>query len=284
MKAPPFDYAKPSELTGVFSLLERHGDDARILAGGQSLLATLNMRLSEPVLLIDLSAIDGINGIALKSDCVRIGAMTRHSDIEDSPLIKKHLPLLSMAVSHVAHRAIRNRGTIGGSIAFADPSAEYPACAVALDAVIVLTSTQGERRVHASDFFLDLYTTAIMPNEIITACEFPLQTPDVRYAFDELARRHGDYAIVGLATTAHISAGITNNLILVFMGVGNIPVRAKMAEAAINGKILNAETLNAAKIALNSDLQPAADLYNSAETKLYLAGVLMRRLLERLAA
>ncbi len=283
MKAPPFDYAKPTALAEVFPLLEKHGDDARIIAGGQSLLATLNMRLSEPTLLIDLGAIDGLRGITLQNDCVRVGAMTRHSDIEDSPLIAKHVPLLSMAVPHVAHRAIRNRGTIGGSIAFADPAAEYPACAIALDASIVLAGKRGERRVKASDFFLDLYTTAMAPDEIITACEFPLQ-PATRFAFDELARRHGDYAIVGLAAAARIDAGIATDVRLVFLGVGNTPVRARAAEAAIEGKAPNTATLAAAKTALAGELSPAADLYNSAQTKLHLADVLMRRTMARLAA
>lgn len=284
MKAPSFDYAKPTSLAGVFPLLETHGDDARIIAGGQTLLATLNMRLSEPALLIDLSAIDGLRGITLQKNCVRIGAMTRHSEIEDSALIAKHVPLLSMAVPHIAHRAIRNRGTIGGSIAFADPAAEFPACAVALDATIILASKRGERRVKALDFFIDLYTTALAPDEIIAACEFPLRPPSMRFAFDELARRHGDYAIVGLAAAMQLDAGVATDVRLVFLGIGSIPVRALAAEAAIEGKTPDAETLRAAQTALAAGLSPAADLYNSATTKHHLAGVLMRRVTQQLLA
>ncbi|WP_292935366.1 xanthine dehydrogenase family protein subunit M [Noviherbaspirillum sp.] len=284
MKAPAFDYVKPSSLAQVFSLLETHGDDARIIAGGQSLLATLNMRLSEPQLLLDINAIPGLSGITLHSDCVQIGALTRHCDIEDSALIAEHVPLLAMAAPFVAHRAIRNRGTLGGSIAFADPAAEWPTCAVALDASIVLASRSGERRVKAKDFFQDLYTTAMEPGEIVTACEFPLQPRAMRFAFDELARRRGDYAIVGLAASGQFADGLLRQVRLVFLGTGNIPLRARAAETAIEGKSLNADTFEAARTALATELHPAADLYHSAEAKQHLASVLMRRLLQRLAA
>lgn len=284
MKAPPFDYAKPATLSEVFPLLEAHGDRARIIAGGQTLLATLNMRLSEPEMLIDLSAISDLKGISLQSDCVRVGAMTRHSDIEDSALIAQHVPLLSMAVPHIAHRAIRNRGTIGGSIAFADPAAEFPACAVALDATIILVSQQGERRVKALEFFQDLYTTAMEPNEIILACEFPIRQKTQRFAFDELARRHGDYAIVGLAAAGELKAGAMTGVRLVFLGTGSTPVRAFAAEAAIEGRVPGAQVIDAAQAALATELSPNADLYHSAKAKLHLAGVLMRRSMEQLAA
>jgi carbon-monoxide dehydrogenase medium subunit len=282
MKAPPFDYLKPSTLTEVFSLLQQHGDTARILAGGQTLLATLNMRLSEPGVLIDLRDVPGLHGISLQAHCVRIGAMTTHSEIEDSPLLASHAPLLSAAAPHVAHRAIRNRGTLGGSLAFADPAAEWPACAVALNAVLVLASMRGQRRVHAADFFRELYSTALAPDEIITACEFPLTPPNMRFTFDELARRHGDYAIVGLAAAARLDDGVLSAIRLVFLGTGNIPIRARAAEAALEGKRADPENLAASVRALTDELLPAADLYNDAKTKLHLAGVLLRRSVARL--
>lgn len=284
MKAPSFDYIKPASLSEVFALLETHGDQARILAGGQTLLATLNMRLSEPQVLLDINAVPGLSGISLQRDYVRIGAMTRHSEIEDSALVAAHAPLLAMAAPFVAHRAIRNRGTLGGSIAFADPAAEWPSCAVALDARIVLAGRAGTRRVQARDFFLDLYTTAIEPGEVITALEFPLAAPSMRFAFDELARRRGDYAVVGLAACGQLSDGMLRQPALVFLGTGTVPLRARAAEAAIEGKPLNADTLEAARLALASELNPVADLYHSAEAKGHLAGVLMRRLLQRLVA
>jgi carbon-monoxide dehydrogenase medium subunit len=284
VKAPSFDYVKPASLNEVFSLLEKHGDGARILAGGQTLLATLNMRLSEPQLLIDINGVRGLSGISLQENCVRIGAMTRHSEIEESHVVARHMPLLAITAPHVAHKAIRNKGTLGGSIAFADPAAEWPCCAAALEAVIVMASKRGLRRVRAGDFFQELYTTDMAPDEIIVACEFPLQAASARCAFDELARRHGDYAIVGLAAVAQVTDKTLRQLRLVFLGAGNIPVRARAVEASLEGKRLSPETLAAAKVALTGELAPAADLYNSAEMKLHLAVVLMNRILERLTA
>lgn len=284
MKAPPFNYLKPSSLAEVFSLLEQHGDTGRLIAGGQTLLATLNMRLSEPQVLIDLQDVPGLRGISLQERCVRIGAMTTHSEIEDSPILAKHMPLLSATAPHVAHRAIRNRGTLGGSIAFADPAAEWPACAVALDAVLVLDSKRGQRRVNAIDFFQELYNTALAPDEVITACEFPLAPPNMQFSFDELARRHGDYAIVGLAATAQLDGNVLREIRLVFLGTGNIPIRALAAEAALEGTCAGAEQVAAAVTALTGELLPAADLYNDAKTKLHLACVLLRRSVAKLSA
>lgn len=284
MKAPSFDYVKPSTLSEVFSLLQEHGDTARIIAGGQTLLATLNMRLSEPRLLIDINGVRGLSGISVQENCVRIGAMTRHSEIEESHLIAAHMPLLAMTAPHVAHKAIRNKGTLGGSIAFADPAAEWPCCAVALDAVIVMASQRGLRRVNAGDFFQELYTTDMASDELIVACEFPLQPLTTVCAFEELARRHGDYAIVGLAAVAQASGKTLSNVRLVFLGAGNIPVRARAVERALEGKPLGPELLVAAQKALAGELAPAADLYNSAEMKLHLANVLLNRTLAKLTA
>jgi carbon-monoxide dehydrogenase medium subunit len=288
VKSPQFDYVKPSSLNAVFSLLEQHGDSARIMAGGQTLLATLNMRLSEPQLLIDISAVPGMRGISLQEKAVRIGAMTRHSEIEESQLIAQHMPLLAMAAPHVAHKAVRNRGTLGGSIVYADSAAEWPCCAVALDAVLLLASKRGLRRVLARDFFLELYSTALQPDEVLLACEFPLPSDSTRYAFDELARRHGDYAIVGLAASAQVQVQVQANTLsqlhLVFMGVGNTPVRASAAERALEGQPLTEATRQAASAALSADMAPTADLYNSAAMKMQLARVLLQRLLTRLTA
>ena len=284
MKAPPFDYVNPADLATVSSLLRQHGDAARLIAGGQTLLATLNMRLSEPKVLIDLKDVPGLRGISLQAACVRIGAMTTHSEIEDSPLLARFLPLLTAAAPHVAHRAIRNRGTLGGSLAFADPAAEWPACALALDAVLILESDRGRRRVAAADFFKALYSTALAPDEIITACEFPLPAPNMCFTFDELARRHGDYAIVGLAATAEREGEVLRAIRLVFLGTGDIPMRARETEKILEGKPIDAGKLALAAEALAGELLPAADLYNDAATKLHLAGVLLRRGVMHLSA
>lgn len=277
MKAAPFAYARASDLAEVCALLRRHGDDARVLAGGQTLLATLAMRLSQPSILIDIGAVEALKGMALVGDVLRIGSATRHVEIERSALVAERAPLLAMAAPHVAHAAIRNRGTIGGSIAFADPAAEWPACAVACDAALVLSDGTAERRVAASDFFLDLYLTALRPAEIIVAIEFPLPSASRGFAFAELARRHGDYATVGLALGFDLADGRIGDPRLVFFGVGNTPVRAHAAEAALTGTTGEATALAAAVAALDDDLAPTADLHTSAESKRHLAGVLLRR-------
>lgn len=279
MKAPDFDYVKPDSLDQVHALLEEYGDDARILAGGQSLLSTLNLRLSEPRLLIDIGGLAPLRGIALAGDTIRIGALTRHSEIEDSPLLAQHAPLMAMAAPHIGHKAIRNRGTLGGSIAHADPSAEWPACMVALDASIVLLGKKGERRVKADEFFRDLYSTALAPGEIVTACEIQPSSTAMRYGFGELARRRGDFAIVGLAAAARMSAGKIGQVRLVFFGTGNVPMRARAAESSLAGRRLDDAAVAAAQTALAVELQPTADLYHGAATKQHLACVLMRRVL-----
>ncbi|MDP2640522.1 MAG: xanthine dehydrogenase family protein subunit M [Betaproteobacteria bacterium] len=284
MKAPEFSYVKPGSLGEVFDLLDRHGDRARVLAGGQSLLASLNLRLSEPELLVDITGVPGLSGIAVSGQTVRIGALTTHRQIETSAQIARHLPLLAQAVRNVAHAAIRNVGTFGGSIALADPAAEYPACAVALDATFVLAGRAGERRVKAREFFRGLYETALNPGELVTAGEFPLAAADYRSVFLELARRHGDYAIVGLAAHARVAGGRISDARLAFLGAGSTPVLAVRAAAAIEGRQPDAQAIAAAQATLAEELEMLADLYSSRATKLHLARVLLGRALGALAA
>jgi aerobic carbon-monoxide dehydrogenase medium subunit len=261
LKAPSFAYAKPQSLAEVFDLLERPG--AKVLAGGQSLIPALNMRLSSPELLVDITGLSPLRGITLEQGVVRIGALTTHADIEKSAQIEKHAPLLAQAVRHVAHPAIRNRGTLGGSIALADPAAEYPACMLALEATIVVAGKTGERLVKAEEFFTGLFEVDLRPGELVTAVEFPAQLKDQRSVFLELARRHGDYAIIGLAAYKGRSTRF------VFCGAGATPVLAKQASSA--------RDLDTAVSLLAKDLSPPADLYNSSATKLHLAKVLLGR-------
>ncbi len=263
MKAPSFAYAKPRTLEEVFALLKEHGEGARLLAGGQSLIPSLNMRLSSPEILVDISGLPGLKEISLDQDVLRLGARVTHAQIERSELVAKHVPLLAEAVKHIAHPAVRNRGTLGGSLALADPAAEYPACALALDASIIVRSDKGERPVRAKQFFKGLFETDLKPGELIVAMEVPVQLAGERSVFLELTRRHGDYAIVGLAA---FRGGETR---LAFLNVGPTPVLAK--NAALK------KTLAEAKEALKADLLPSADLYHSAATKLHLAGVLLER-------
>jgi len=284
MKAPAFSYARPSRLADVLALLERHGDDARLLAGGQTLMATLNMRLSEPTLLIDMQSVTELKGLQLSGNVLRIGAMVTHSDVEASALVARHAPLLTLAAPHIAHRAIRNLGTFGGSIAYGDPAAEWPACLLALDGVVVIRSRAGQRRIAASDFFTGLYTTALAANEVIVACEIPLATPGQRIAFDELARRHGDYAVVGLAASAQWTQGKLDQVRLAWLGTGHMPLRSIATEQVLQGQRLSDPLLTQAVQTLRNELQTEADLTHSAAAKQHLAGVMLKRCLKALAA
>lgn len=284
MKAPSFDVVRAASLPQVFDLMRQHGDAARLLAGGQTLVATLNMRLSEPALLIDINALAELRGIALAGKTLRIGALTTHAEIEASTLVAQHAPLLAQAAPHIAHRAIRNLGTWGGSLAYADPAAEWPACVLALDATLVLRSATAERRVVARDFFQGLYTTAMRSDELLVACELPLLAPDERQVFDELARRHGDYAIAGLAARALCRGGRLAEVRLAFLGLEDRPVRAPKTEALLNGQAPDDAVLARAERELRTELQPLGDLTNGPDTKRQLAAVLMRRAVRRLSA
>ena len=199
MKPAAFAYAKARSLDDAIRLMGEHQGEARLLAGGQSLIATLNMRLSHPSLLVDINDIAGLDGVRVSGGMVEVGALTRHVTLERSSDIAKHAPLIARAMPHVAHPAIRNRGTIGGSLAYADPAAELPACLVALDGEIDIVGASGKRSVKAGDFFKGLFETALGPHDVLTAVRFPAATAQTRVGFAELARRHGDYAIVGLA-------------------------------------------------------------------------------------
>lgn len=282
MKAPSFAYARPDSVAEALALLASHGDAARVLAGGQSLLPSLNMRLSSPRLLVDITGLTELVGIRKQGGVLRVGALTRHSEIERSEEIARHVPMLAQAAPHVAHVAIRNAGTLGGSIALADPAAEYPACVLALEAMLVVAGADGERRVAARDFFRALYTTALAPDELLLAVEFPLLQRGYRSAFVELARRHGDYAIVGLAAHGRVENKAISDLRLAYLGVGATPVRARKAAAAMEGRTCEAQSVAAAQAALGEDLDPSPDLYHSAAAKLHLARVLTGRALAAL--
>jgi aerobic carbon-monoxide dehydrogenase medium subunit len=280
MKAPRFAYARPASVAEALALLDKHKDDARVLAGGQSLVPMLNFRVAAPKVLVDINRISALGGIKVTKSHVRIGALTRHADLERSADIAKHLPLVAAAMPHIAHPAVRNRGTFGGSCALADPAAELPACALALGATFVVAGKKGERRVAAEDFFRGLYATALKPGELLVAAEFPLPKPGSRSAFGELARRHGDYAVVGVAAHGSMQGGKFFDMHVAFFGVGDRPQRARRFEKALEGQ----SSADGALEKLDSDLAPRADLYSSAATKLHLAKVLAGRVLGELAA
>lgn len=282
MKPAPCAYFRAESVEQVFDLLARYGEEARVLAGGQSLIATLNLRLSAPAVLVDINGLRELEGLSVEDGALRLGALTRQRALERSGDIARHARLIRMAMPYVAHPAIRNRGTLGGSIAFADPAAELPACAVALGAQIELQGAAGRRTVAASEFFRGLYDTDLRVNELVTAISVPL-ADDHRSGFAELARRHGDYAVVGLAAHAGVAEGALADARLVFFGVGVKPVLATAAGVALEGRQPDGEAVAAAQEALAEDLDPTDDLNASAAMKMHLARVLTARVLGQLA-
>lgn len=284
MKAPRFAYIRAESLDQVLSLLAEHGDDARILAGGQSLMPTLNMRLSQPTVLIDINKLDALAGISLDGDEVRIGALTRHAETLRSPIVAEHLPLVAEAMTHVAHVAVRNRGTFGGSIALADPAAELPACVVALGGRFVLASTRGERTVEARAFFKGLYETERTDDEVLTEIRIPVIKKGYASAFMELARRHGDFALAGVCCHAKVDGATLSDVSLAYFGSDDRPRFAEAAIAAAEGKPWSDTVKAEVADALGGDLDPIGNFHASAATRLHLAKVLTGRALDRLVA
>jgi carbon-monoxide dehydrogenase medium subunit len=286
MKPAPFAYHRPSTLEEAFDLLDRYGPEGRLLAGGQSLVPALNMRLATPAAVIDINRLHGLDGIRLAPEGLVIGALVRQEALERSPLVAEHAPLIAQAVPHIAHLAIRTRGTVGGSLALADPAAELPACVVALDATIRAARRGRVREIRAADFFQGIYTTALEPDEILTEVVIPPRAAGWRSRFEELARRHGDYALVGLAAHGRLVAdGPASRWAetrLVFTGVGLAPVRAARAEAALAVRLADASARAAAAAAVAGDVDPPSDVHASAALRRHLAGVLLRRVLAAL--
>jgi len=275
LKPAPFAYAKARSVGHAIELLAT--EDARLLAGGQSLIATLNMRLSEPALLVDINGVGGLDRISLQNAHVEIGALVRYAQAERSAEIARAAPLIALALPHIGHPAIRNRGTIGGSLAFADPAAELPACMLALGGEIDIAGPTGPRTVKADDFFAGLFETALGAQDVLTAIRVPAATADTRVGFAEFARRHGDYAMVGVATCAKAEGKRLAGIRLAYFGVGATAVRARKAETALaNGDI------EAAVNALDGDLDPPDDVHASGAVKMHLAGVLLRRVARQL--
>lgn len=272
MKAARLSYARAASVDEALALLAEGGDAARVIAGGQSLVPALNLRLMEGPLLVDIGRIETLRGIAFANGVLRLGALTRHAELERDTLVAAHAPMLAQAAPLIAHAAIRAKGTLGGSIAHADPASELPACLVALDATVEVIGVGGARRIAAADFFLGLFDTALAPGEIVSAVEIAAAQAGRRFAVRELARRSGDYAIAGLALAARPRGGVLADPRAVFFGVGDRPVRALSAEAA-----LALGDIEAACDALDDDLDPPADLQGAPAFKRQLARTLLRR-------
>lgn len=276
MKASAFSYARATSVVNALELLVAHGDKAKVLSGGQSLMPAMNLRLISPELIVDIGELSELRGIAVKGDVLTIGALTRHVDLLRSPEIAAHAPLLTEAVAHVAHPAIRNKGTIGGSLAHADPASELPACMVALDATIIVRSQTGARRIAALDFFKGVYETALSAQELLVSVELPVARKNSTYFFHEFARRHGDYAIAGLAAQAIVAGGMFADLRLAFFAVGNRPILAGAANKLVNVAMTPA-VLSEASTVLGEELDPQDDQQASAPMRRHLAKVLLAR-------
>ncbi|MDB5582656.1 MAG: molybdopterin dehydrogenase [Bradyrhizobium sp.] len=276
MKAAAFAYARATSVVNALELLRAYGDRAKVLSGGQSLMPAMNLRLISPELIVDIGELAELRGIAVASGVVRIGALTRHVDLLRSPDIAAQAPLLTEAIAHVAHPAIRNRGTIGGSLAHADPASELPACMVALNATIIVRGQAGERRVAAADFFKGIYETDLSAQELLISVELPVAARSSVHFFHEFARRHGDYAIAGLAAQAVVGKDVFTDLRLVFFAVGDRPILAKAASRLV-GVTITPAVLAGASTALGEELDPQDDQQASASMRRHLAKVLLVR-------
>jgi carbon-monoxide dehydrogenase medium subunit len=276
MKASAFSYARATSVVNALELLATHGDRAKVLSGGQSLMPAMNLRLISPEWIVDIGDLAELRGIAVTGDVLRIGALTRHVELAKSPDVAMHARLLTEAIAHVAHPAIRNRGTIGGSLAHADPASELPACMVALNATVIVSGSAGERRIAAGDFFTGIYETALSPQELLIAIELPLALTNSVHFFHEFARRHGDYAILGLAAQAIVKDETFADLRLVFFAVGDRPVSVSAAAKLVKTAITPA-ILSDASVALGEELDSLDDQQASAAMRRHLAKVLLVR-------
>ena len=281
MKPPSFDYHAPKSAADALELLGRYGADARLLAGGQSLVPLLNFRLSAPAVIVDLNRAADLAYIKEEDGQVRMGAMTRQRAIEFSPLVKSRLPLLAEATRWVGHLPTRTRGTIGGSLAHCDPAAEYPAVAAALDAELVIRGSAGERVVRAAEFFVGFMTTAVQPGEMLVEVRMAAQAPDSGSAFEEFSRRHGDFAIVGIAAMVAVDGDRCRSARLAACGAGPTAMRLRAAEEILEQGGVGERNIDDAAARAAELVDPSADLHASAEYRRHLTRVLTRRALKR---
>ena len=283
MKPAKFAYQAPQTLNEALALIAEHGDDAKLLAGGQSLIPVMNFRLAQPEMLIDLNGTQGLDELSLAADgSLEIGSMVRQSALEKSDLVKEHAPLIHMTMPWVAHSQIRNRGTIGGSLAHADPAGELPVLMVTLQAEFELQKVGSLRRVSAEDFYIDLFETALEPDEILTKIIIPAKPERTGYAFHEVARRHGDYAMAGVAASLTLNKGnVCEDARLVYLNVGPIPMQGKAAAELLIGQTITDELIErAAEHGAAHEIEPTGDIHASADYRRHLAKVLGKRALK----
>ncbi len=283
MKPAKFDYYAPTTRDEALELLGQHGYDAKVLAGGQSLMPMMNLRLARPAVVVDINRVDGLSGIASDGGGLTIGAMTRQRQIERSSEVSARFPVISAAIPHIAHFQIRNRGTIGGSLAHSDPAAEIPALCVALDSEITAASSSGERTIAAGDFAQGVLTTALEPEELLTQVRLPALDGDGewRWGFREVCRRDGDFALVGAIALLRVGGGgVCQEARITMFAVGDGPMRMSEAEASLLGKVVDADARAEAAVLVSAAVDPGSDIHASAEYRKEVSGVMARRALE----
>jgi len=277
MKLPPVEYEAPTTVADAIDVLTEYLDEASVLAGGQSLIPLLALRLARPAVLVDVNGVDELSGVSTTDGWVAIGAMTREYVAEKSGTVADSVPLLAAALPLIGHEAIRSRGTIGGSLAHADPAAELPAVAMALDAEFVVRGPAGERVIPAAQWFEGYLTTSRRPDELLVEVRFPAARPGTGVSFQEVARRHGDFAIVGLAASLVLSGEVISDARLAFAGVSDVPVRATAAEDLLVGERPSTELFDEAARRATEDLDPPGDLHGSSDYRKTVAAAVVRR-------
>jgi len=283
MKPAPFEYHAPDSLESALNLLNQHAEEAKILAGGQSLVPAMNFRIVQPSVLIDLNHVNGLSYIREENNVIQVGAMTRERHLEFDSSIAKHIPLLAEATPFIAHPQIRNRGTIGGSIVNADPAAELPVLMLALNARLKAKNILGERWIDAQDFLAGMFTTALEPDEILVEIELPFMPPRTGWSFMEVAPRAGDYALMGVAAlTALDENGICEQAKLVYLNAGDGPVDAKEAANILRGEKMNDALIeSAAALASEKEINPFGNVHTSPDFQRHLANVLTKKALRQ---
>lgn len=284
MKPAAFEYLRPSNLGEALQALARHGGKAKILAGGQSLVPMMNLRLARPDFLIDINRLPGLDQIKIDGKELVIGALARHSALRDSPLVAQYCPLMGEAYRHVAHKPIRNRGTIGGNVSHADPASEMPAVLLAMEANLIAKSAQGERKIAAKDFFQGVLQTALKPAEILTEIRLPVAAAGQGYAFEEEATRKGDFAMAAVAATLTVGGGTCTQVALATAGMGDHVIRLSAAEGGLKGKPLNDAAMAQAGLAAKQDVNPDSSYHADAQFKRDLVEALTIRALQNALA
>jgi carbon-monoxide dehydrogenase medium subunit len=279
MKPPPFDYHAPETVDECLALLAEHGDEAKILAGGQSLVPLLALRLARPEHLVDVNRVRGLAGVERENGSLVVGATTRHATLENDPQIAAAVPLLARVAPYIGHVPIRNRGTLGGSLAHADPAGELPAVARVLDAEIEVAGPTGIRRIPAAEFFESVFTTSLEPDELVTAVRFPVWGAGSGYAVEEVARRHGDFAIVGVLAAVQVRAGRLARVAIGLTGMGSVPERAGEVEKALTGAAVDDLDLTGAGVRAVAGLEPSADVHAGPAYRRTVAATLVTRAL-----